>query len=71
MSATGEDGSSVDKGIAASNRKIGPMSKRTVAAKNIESAVKAERRIKPEKRKLLKRREIDRLFDCCVVYGVR
>ena len=51
--------------------KIGPMSKRTVVAKNIESAVKAERRIKPKKRKLLKRREIDRLFDCCIVYGLR
>ena len=49
--------------------KTGPMAKRTVAAKNMEIGVKAESRTKPEK-KLLKKRKIDRSFDCWVVYGV-
>ena len=39
--------------------KIRPMSNRTVAAKNMESGVKAGRRTKPKKRKLLKEMGID------------
>ena len=44
--------SAMKSGIKA---KIGPMSKRTIAAKNMESGVKAERRTKPEKKKAVKK----------------
>jgi len=64
MQATGENSCRIEKWRAAPSRKIGPTSKRTVAANNMKSGVKTGKMVTLNERNLLKK---EKQLGCLIV----